>query len=171
MGVGEIEAAITDTGPLIHLTEIGCLPLLRIFQVSHMPDAVWQETVGQDRVPGTSILQLENLNQHTLPNTSVARFVQENDLSELHSGEQESLYLCREMGIPLLLTDDLAAREAAKRLGITPIGSLGIIVKAYHLGQIALEEAERYIAALYDVSSLYVTRTIVELAIEQLRNR
>jgi predicted nucleic acid-binding protein len=171
VGVGEIEAASTDAGPLIHLAEIGCLSLLRIFQMLHVPDAVWQETVGQGGVPGMSILQLENVNQHTVPITSVARFVQENDLSELHSGEQESLYLCREMGISLLLTDDLAAREAAKRLGITPIGSLGIVVKAYHLGQIALEEAERYIAALYDVSSLYVTRAIVELAIEQLRNR
>jgi predicted nucleic acid-binding protein len=171
VGVGEIEAAITDAGPLIHLAEIGCLSLLRIFQMLHVPDAVWQETVGRGRVSGTSILQLENVNRHTLPNTSIARFVQKNDLSELHSGEQESLYLCREMDIPLLLTDDLAAREAAKRLGITPIGSLGIVVKAYHLGQIALEEAERHIAALYDVSSLYVTRTIVELAIEQLRNR
>jgi predicted nucleic acid-binding protein len=171
VGVGEIEAAITDAGPLIHLAEIGCLSLLRVFQMLHIPDAVWQETVGQGRVPGTSILQLGNVSQHTVPNISIARFVQENALSELHGGEQEGLYLCREMDIPLLLTDDLAAREAAKRLGITPIGSLGIVVKAYHLGQIALEEAERYIAALYDVSSLYVTRTIVELAIEQLRNR
>jgi len=31
--------------------------------------------------------------------------------------------------------------------------------------------AERHITDLYDVSSLFVTRTIVELTIEQLRNK
>jgi len=171
VGAGEIEAAVADAGPLIHLTEIGCLSLLRIFQTLHIPGAVWQEIVGQGRVPGTSILQLEGVEQHTLPAVSLAQFIQENNLGGLHSGEQESLYLCRQIGVPLLLTDDLAVREAAKRLDITPVGSRGIIVKTYHLGQITLEEAEHYIAALYEVSSLYVTRTIVELAIEQLHNR
>ena len=32
-----------------------------------------------------------------------------------------------------------------------------------------MQDAERYIADLYDVSSLFVTRDIVDLAIEQLR--
>jgi len=45
---------------------------------------------------------------------------------------------------------------------------LGVVVRAYHLGCISLIEAERYMADLYDVSSLFITRTIVELAIEQL---
>jgi len=171
VGAGEIEAAVADAGPLIHLTEIGCLSLLHIFQTLHISSAVWRETVGEGRVPATSILQLEKVEQHTLPDVSLARFIRENKLGGLHKGEQESLYLCRQIGVPLLLTDDLAVRELAKRLDITPVGSLGIIVKAYHLGQITLEEAERHIAALYEVSTLYVTRTIVELAIEQLRHR
>jgi len=51
---------------------------------------------------------------------------------------------------------------------LTPVGSLGVVVRAYHLGCISLIEAERYMADLYDVSSLFITRTIVELAIEQL---
>ena len=68
-----------------------------------------------------------------------------------------------------LLTDDLAVREAAKSLNLTPVGSLGIVVRAYHLGNISLAEAEYCLNALYDVSSLFVTRAIVGLAIEQLR--
>jgi len=35
--------------------------------------------------------------------------------------------------------------------------------------EISLPNAERYIADLYDVSSLFVTRDIADLAIEQLR--
>jgi|GEM_PF-5348860 hypothetical protein len=41
-------------------------------------------------------------------------------------------------------------------------------VRTYHLGNISLAEAEHCLNALYDVSSLFVTRAIVELAIEQL---
>jgi len=67
------------------------------------------------------------------------------------------------------LTDDLAALDAAKRLGITPVGSLGVIVRAYRDGRISLEEAERCILALDSISTLFVTKAIVELAIGELK--
>jgi len=73
--------------------------------------------------------------------------------------------------VPILLTDDLAVREAAKCLNLTPVGSLGIVARACQLGQISLADAERDIVALYDMSSLFVTRAIVELAIEHLHKR
>lgn len=42
MGAGRL-AAVSDTGPLIHLAEIGCLPLLTIFEELHIPEGVWLE--------------------------------------------------------------------------------------------------------------------------------
>jgi predicted nucleic acid-binding protein len=89
-------------------------------------------------------------------------------LEHLHDGERECFYLCQQTGVTTLLTDDLSVREAAKRLSLTPVGSLGVVVKAYHLGRISLTDAKRHLADLYDVSSLFVTRAIVELAIERL---
>lgn len=171
MGSGRVKAAVVDAGPLIHLTEIGCLQLLRIFEVLHISDAVWSETVEQGGVPQSDVLGLENVQRHTLYPAEVTRFVQENGLEYLHLGERECLCLCRQMGVSILLTDDLAVREAAKRLTLTPVGSLGIVVRAYRLGHISLADAERHITALYDVSSLFVTRAIVELAIEHLHQR
>jgi predicted nucleic acid-binding protein len=90
-------------------------------------------------------------------------------LELLHPGEQACLYVCNRDGVAILLTDDLAARDAAKRLGITPVGSLGIIVRAYRIGRLTLEEAERAIRNLQRTSSLFVTSAIIELALEQLR--
>ena len=86
-------------------------------------------------------------------------------------GEQECLCLCKEIDVQTVLTDDLAAREAAKRLELTPVGSLGIVVKAFDQGLISLAEAEQALGDLYDVSSLFVTRTIVEIAMEQVLAR
>lgn len=42
MGPGRL-TAVSDTGPLIHLAEIGCLPLLTIFEELHIPEGVWLE--------------------------------------------------------------------------------------------------------------------------------
>lgn len=168
MGTGAVNIAVADAGPLIHLTEIGCLPLLRIFNTLHIPDAVWSETVEQGRVPQGDFLELGIVQRHTLTQSETKRFTQEKGVEGLQDGERECLYLCQQVGVSILLTEDLAVREEAKRLNLTPVGSLGIVVRAYRVGQISLANAERHITDLYNVSSLFVTRAIVELAIEQL---
>ena len=169
MGARKLADAAADAGPLIHLGEIGGLSFLRVFRQLHVPGAVWAEAVGQNRLREADLLPLAHLQRHTLAGEKVVRFVAENGFGHLHAGEQESLYLCHRDGLPLLLTDDLAVREAAERQRIRPVGSLGIVVRAYRTGQISPGEAERFLNELYDTSTLFVTRAIVELALKQLR--
>lgn len=169
MGVRDLKAVI-DAGPLIHLSEIGCLHFLNSFHELHIPDAVWFETVGQDRVSQTELSNLQNIRRQSIPAQEVERFVHENNLSKLHAGERECLFVCITKHISVLLTDDMAVRHAARRLHFVPVGSLGIVVLAFKRRQITLQEAERCIGDLHDVSSLFVTRAIAELAIEQIRS-
>jgi predicted nucleic acid-binding protein len=169
MGNGHITLAVADAGPIIHLAETGGLALLRICDSLNIPDAVWSEVVAPGRVSPSVLLALDNIQRHTLSSSAVLQFINDNHLDNLHTGECEALYLCQVIHSSLLLTDDLAARDAARGLGITPVGSLGVVVRAYRLDQISLTDADRQIADLYDVSSLFVTKAIVELAIEQLR--
>jgi predicted nucleic acid-binding protein len=171
MGDETVDIAVADAGPLIHLSEIDCLSLLTIFKALHIPNAVWSETVGHNRVAKDDILSLNIVQQHSLSQSEIIQFAQENSLEELQDGELECLYLCQHIGIPILLTDDMAVREESYRLNLTPIGSLGIVVKAYRLGHIPLSKAKQHIASLYDISSLFVTRAIVEIAIEQLNRK
>ncbi len=58
-----------------------------------------------------------------------------------------------------------AVADAGPLIHLTEIGCLTLL-----LGRISLADAERHITDLYDVSSLFVTRAIVELAIEQLHS-
>lgn len=169
MGDGELKEAIADSGPLIHLSEIGCLQLLALFDILIIPHAVWFETVEQDRLSERELSAASNIQRYTLPQSQIDHFVKENKITELHAGEQECLFLAREKSISILLTDDMAVRDAAKRLDLVPVGSLGVVVKAYEQGQISLEDAENNIGNLYRVSSLFVTRAIADLAIEKLR--
>jgi hypothetical protein len=66
VGIGAVNIAVADAGPLIHLTEIGCLPLLRVFDILHIPEAVWWETVGHGRVEQGDVLGLGTVQRHTL---------------------------------------------------------------------------------------------------------
>ena len=168
MGDGSIIIAVADAGPLIHLSEIGALSLLRIFTAVYVPTAVWQEATMAGRVLPTDLQACSTIRYYDSLPEDVERFVRDNALMHLHTGECESLYVCGQEKVDFLLTDDLAVREAAKLLGLTPVGSLGIIVRAYRLQVIPFSSAERYILDLQDVSSLFVTRAIVELAIESL---
>ena len=166
MGAREVTVAVADAGPLIHLYEAGSLNLIKLFSSLRVPSEVWRETVGQGRVPERALLDLGVHREPVLDD--LATFVAMHGLDSLHPGEQECLGLCYRNHIAILLTDDLAAREAAKRLAITPVGSLGVIVRAYHIGRISLEQAERTLRLVQTNSSLFVTSTIIDLVLEQL---
>jgi predicted nucleic acid-binding protein len=166
LGVGVV--AVADAGPIIHLYEIGLLGLLDIWEQVIVPGAVWTETITAGRLPKEA---LEELNAFRLVQSSqpeIEQFIQRFNLGALHAGEQECLFVCKQEVIPLFLTDDLAARKRAKQLGIQPVGSVGIIVRAYRIGQLSLLETEEHLRSLQQTSSLFVTPEIIELAIRQL---
>ncbi|NBC17659.1 MAG: hypothetical protein GVY18_10135 [Bacteroidetes bacterium] len=167
----EVDDAIADAGPLLHLYEIDRLSFLHLFSVLHVPDAVWDETVGRDRIPAESMEQLDNLRRHPDDAAQVRAFIAREDLGHLQYGEQACLWLLARQQAALVLTDDLAVREAVKQQGGTPVGSLGIIIRASRTGRIDTEEAERLLRRLHENSSLFVTDAIVDIAIEQLKRR
>lgn len=75
MGIRRVEAAVADAGPLIHLAEIDTLSLLRIFERLYIPQAVWSETVDQDRVAQTNLLELDNIEKQPVPRVEVDQFI------------------------------------------------------------------------------------------------
>jgi len=168
VGAERIDVAVVDAGPLIHLAEIGRLPIVNLFENLFLPDAVWHEAVRHKPTIDTELSMLGNIRRQAVHQESLSHFVMENNLESLHAGEKECLYLCKSLSVPIILTDDLAARETAKRLGIVAVGSVGIVIKAYRLNQISQDEAKSFITDLQDISTLFVTRAIIELAIEQL---
>lgn len=65
----------------------------------------------------------------------------------LHSGEASCLAIARERGW-VLLTDDLAARKQAARLGIRVSGSVGCLVLAVERQLCSLEQANDWLSDL-----------------------
>jgi hypothetical protein len=54
----------------------------------------------------------------------------------LDPGESEALALALELGISVILIDEAAGRVAAVRLGLSPVGVLGTLVRAKQRGLI-----------------------------------
>lgn len=129
-------SAVVDAGPLIHLAELKLLPLLTLFSTLHIPSAVWAETVERKRVSSEILLSLGNVQRHSLSSSDISRFVDRANLHAIHAGERECLYLCHHTGISHILTDDLAVRDVAKKRNFVPVGSLGVIVRAYPYGRL-----------------------------------
>jgi predicted nucleic acid-binding protein len=131
VGLGRVNAAVVNTGPLLHLAEIDGLTLLQVFDLLHIPDAVWAEAMRQGRLAHAEVERLGNVQRATVLQAEVTQFIREHRLEDLHLGECQCLYLCWHTSVSTFLTDDLDAREAAKGLNLTPVGSLGIVVRAY----------------------------------------
>ncbi|MDZ7318242.1 MAG: hypothetical protein ONB11_03750 [candidate division KSB1 bacterium] len=160
---------VADTGPLIHLSEIGCINLLNNFHMIYVPESVHGEYFKHKKANGPDFFELKNVTITKVQPEEVSAFINSHGLSDLHSGERDCLYLCQRLSVDKIFTDDLAVREAAKKLGITPVGSLGIIARLFKERYISLDQAKKLLLSLYQTSSVFVTKTLVDMVIEELR--
>jgi predicted nucleic acid-binding protein len=116
-------AAVSDVGPLIHLAEIDSLELLALFDTLLVPETVYEEIDAGGVPNGLSDLSYE------LVEADESRVGAE----ELDAGERAAIAVAEERGV-VLLTDDLAAREAASDAGVEVRGSIGVIALGYGRG-------------------------------------
>lgn len=149
------ETCVTDSGPIIHLSEVNSLSLLNIFKNIIIPKVVYTE-VEIGGIPA----ELKEIN-YKKAEADVQRPV------ELDIGEEAAIKIARERD-SILLTDDMEARDEAKDRGIKVHGSVGVIALGYTTGQISLEEAKKRMRKLQEESNLFVTDAIIEQGINKL---
>ncbi len=74
----------------------------------------------------------------------------------LHAGEYEALNLCMTCQGAWLLTDDAAARLAAKALNIRTHGSLGLLIRAIRRQQLSKSQVIALLQQIPKQSSLHI---------------
>jgi predicted nucleic acid-binding protein len=85
----------------------------------------------------------------------------------LHQGEAEALQLALQTKASGVLMDDLDGRAAARRLGLTVIGTLGLLERAAEKGLVELPQAVARLRA----TSFFVSEELLEAALERDRQR
>lgn len=156
--------AVSDAGPLIHLSQIDELKSLQIVDRLLVPSEV-EEGFGK----GDSPKRLDDLDMIDVNHLKGKGANSAGALSReygLDLGEAEAIVLAKKEDISLIFTGDLGARRTATMRGLEPHGSVGILLRAYRDGIIEENEALTAIRDLHTESTLYLTSDLTNKAIE-----
>jgi hypothetical protein len=127
---------VSNTTPLIGLGRIGRLNLLpEIFGQIIIPQAVRDEifTTGHIEDP---IIQTFQAVSWIVVQTVADRLAVDVLLDELDLGEAETIVLARELNATWVLMDEKKGRRKLAELGLSKIGTIGILINARQTGKI-----------------------------------
>ncbi len=126
---------VSNSSPIINLSAVNKIEILKIFfQEILIPKSVYFELIsfGDDK-PGAkeakefSWIQRVDVKNINLSNTLNKR---------LGIGESDAIVLAIEFNADLILLDDKKARKLARDLGLSPLGTIGILYEAKKRGLI-----------------------------------
>lgn len=140
---------IADTTPLISLLKIKRLDLLqKLFGEVFIPDAVYTELTSDKRFIDETyaVTHASYIKSVSVSNPGAVRILR---MAEgLDQGESEAIVLTDELNADVLLMDEAKGRAVSGRMGITVMGTVGILISAYEDGLITSEEARTCIDGL-----------------------
>ena len=157
--VGGMRRVVSNTGPMLHLSEARVLNLLTLTGEIHIPTGVEREVVYH--IPAWRTPAWMAVDTLVEPYATEAIAWQQAGL--LHAGEAETIALARQWEADWLLTDDAAARLVARELRLEVHGSLGIVLWAAATGHLNRAEAESALERLAQ-SSLWISARILSEA-------
>ena len=155
---------ISDTGLLIHLSEIDLIKALDAFKEIYIPEEVNNE------------LKRNRIDKNVFNNVKIANLGPKfKDVAEimvnkfsLDLGEAQAIALSLQEKADYFLTDDLGARTVANAHNIEAHGTVGIILRAFREKIINKKLALEKINELYTSSSLFITRDLIDQIIKSI---
>ncbi|MCU0784690.1 MAG: DUF3368 domain-containing protein [Verrucomicrobia bacterium] len=130
-------AVVSDTSVINYLAAVGQAELLRVqFGKVFVPPAVWRELHA---APNLSCMAAADAAQHSgwlvVQEPKPCRTL-EKLFADLDPGEAEAIALACELKPAIVLLDETDGRLEARRLGLTIIGTVGILAAARQTGQL-----------------------------------
>ena len=128
---------ISNTSPLLNLAIINHLFLLpQQFEQVCIPLAILAELKIDENLPGSDALRTALhdgwLVTQAVRNQAFVRLLRR----DLHQGESEAIALAVERSTDKILLDEKEARQAARALGLSITGILGILLRGWYEGSV-----------------------------------
>jgi hypothetical protein len=143
---------------LISLSIIGQLDLLhkRFPDGILIPAAVWHEVVesAQGRSGAKQVAAARWIEVMTIADTDLVTMLK----TSLDTGEAEAIVLAREQNISIVLLDEKDARKVAKKLGLSVLGAVGVLIWAKRAGIIG--DLRSQLDALQQQGGFRLSRTL-----------
>jgi len=160
---------VSDSSPLISLSRVGRLELLRIVHGSAaIPPAVYREVVAEGKQRGRpDALAVEAavgkwIAVRPLPSRLVRTAEALRTEGRLGRGEAESIALAVALRA-LLLVDDRAASSVARRHGVTTRWTTSVVLEAALGGKVRKAEARRIVENLVAAGHHIAPNVLVEV--------
>ena len=126
--------AVSNSSVLISLSIIGQLDLLhkRFPDGILIPTAVWYEVVesAQGRSGAEQVAAARWIEVIGIGDTDLVTMLK----TSLDTGEAEAIVLAREQNISIVLLDEKDARKVARKLGLSVLGAVGVLIWAKRAG-------------------------------------
>ncbi len=151
--------AVCDSGPLTHLWQIGLPALFGVFEVLHLAEQVVTEVrrhVPLDRVAAVAGCEVR-IHSVAAAEIVLLRERLPSQAAHLQDADLATLALAHRLQPDLVLTDDLALRRAVESVGLTPMGSVGILLRGYKHELLDAKSLDKAVDALFVHSTLYLS--------------
>jgi predicted nucleic acid-binding protein len=152
---------VSNTGPLMHLSQSQSLGLMALLGEIHIPPAVAAEVARHLPTWTTAPPAWVRVTPLEAAHASQAQAWEKAGL--LDRGEAEALALARQLNADWFLTDDTAARVLSASLGVEVHGSLGIVLWAAATGHLNRAQAEVALDGLA-ASTLWLSARVLKEA-------
>lgn len=151
--------AITDTGPILHLSEIDRLDALNVFARIMMSRLVLQELEKHNVTRGSFDNQLFELVIVDVPEAKWLPLTLMLGQPIIHSADAQVFVVAQEANFKTpVLTDDLALRRRLDSVNATSVGTIGVLIRAYKQALLTRQELDTGIDAVFTVSTLHASR-------------
>jgi predicted nucleic acid-binding protein len=153
-----VNKAITDTGPPLHLNQIGYIRLLGIFETIVLTGQVREEL--QEFSTWYSFKQEEAIRsqEETVNDDEITNEKNRWKDHRLQMADLSVLFLVHRIVNALTLTDDLELRRAIESLGRVVVGSVGVLIRGYKMQRLNRDELHNCVDLIFNDSSLYLSR-------------
>jgi len=161
-----VKLIVCDASPLIVIAKTGLIPVLKgTAEEVIVPETVYAETTIDLTLPGAEAIRVAVEAGHIQVRPDVARPDTDPDeeLSGLDAGERAAIRLARALQCPVLM-DECRGRQAARRGGLSVIGSAGLLLNAKERGLIP---ALAPVLERWRRSGYFLSATLVKAVLEQ----
>jgi len=169
---------VSNATPLIYMAKLGKLQLLKsIFPQIQIPPEVKNEAVDRGKEKGyPDAISIEQalkegwIIPHPLTEENNKKSEALAKMAGIDIGEAQAIILAKQKKEKLILIDQTNAREAARQLGLTPRGTIYIVLTATKRKLITKEEAKQTLEKLIDANFYISAKIYSEMlkAIEKL---
>jgi len=152
------ETAVSNTGPPLHLAEIGQESQLSLFAQVSISEQVQEELARHGAFDDVAVALSNSLRVETVTEPELDAQRAALSAFKVHQADLSVAALAARLSPDVVLTDDLELRKGLEAQGHTVVGSVGVLIRAFKAGRFTKVELQTYLDQLFDGSTLYLSK-------------